>query len=441
MRLAAAVLLCVIAAPPMAQTQKPAKSEKAAPAAPVPAAYAAMPLDERVAIQTDLIWIGAYNGTTTGDFGPRAVAAVKLFQKEKGGKETGVLSPAERTALAAAARSKQEAVGWLVMSDSATRTRLGVPLKLLSLAVAIKGGTRFRSPRDDAQLETFRIVEPGTTLATLFEQHKKEPGRRIDYNVLRPDFFVVSGLQGQKKFYVRAQAKDGEVRGFIILYDPALDRTMEPIVVAMSNAFIGFPAAIAGPPPRPKTEYSTGIAIGEGRILAHREATDGCYVITAGGAPADRLAVEKDLGLALLRVYGPPEAPAIAFATGAPASPEVTLVGIADPQMQGGGDAVSAARAKLGDGTGTATRPIEPAPAVGFSGAAALDAQGRLIGVVSLKPAVVAGPAPAGVQAVLVPGDLVERFLKDADVAPASAAPVGLDAAKGAVVRVMCARK
>src|SRR5207302_476868 len=161
-----------------------------------------------------------------------------------------------------------------------------------------------------------------------------------DYSVLRPDFFVVSGSQGQKKFYVRAETKNGEVRGFSVLYDQALDKTMEPVVVAMSSAFMAFPTgALAVPPPPPKTEYSTGIVVdAAGYILAARDATNGCYVITAGLAPADRIAEDKDAGLALLRVYGAPELHAIAFASGTPAA-DVTVVGIADPQVQGGGDA------------------------------------------------------------------------------------------------------
>jgi hypothetical protein len=44
---------------------------------------------------------------------------------------------------------------------------------------------------------------------------KKEPaGRQTEYSVLRPDFFVISGLQNLKKFYLRAQLRGDEVRGF-----------------------------------------------------------------------------------------------------------------------------------------------------------------------------------------------------------------------------------
>jgi hypothetical protein len=82
---------------------------------------------------------------------------------------------------------------------------------------------------------------------------------------------------------------------------------------------------------------------------------------------------------------------------------------------------------------------LSPAPAVGFSGAAALDGDGKFAGIVLLKPVVVAGPpiaAPAA-QAALVPADTVREFLKANGVNAAA----GSSDAKAAVVRVICVRK
>ena len=136
-------------------------------------------------------------------------------------RETGVLNPQERAALAAAAKTRQEAVGWRIADDPASGTRLGLPAKLVPQSAAATVGTRFSSRRGEVQVETFRIATSGTALAAVYEQQRKEPAeRKPDYNVLRPDFFVISGLQGLKKFYVRAQARGEEVRGVTILFDP-----------------------------------------------------------------------------------------------------------------------------------------------------------------------------------------------------------------------------
>ena len=64
------------------------------------------------------MWTGDYHGLVNGEFAERAVAAVKAFQKRNGGKETGVLNQPERAALAAAAKPKQDAVGWRIVDDT-----------------------------------------------------------------------------------------------------------------------------------------------------------------------------------------------------------------------------------------------------------------------------------------------------------------------------------
>ena len=70
----------------------------------------------------------------------------------------------------------------------------------------------------------------------------------------------------------------------------------------------------------------------------------------------------------------------------------MTLVGIADPQAQAGGNAVTTVLARLG-GRRRRSPQLEPAPQLGFSGAAAIDGQGRLLGMVELKAAAAAAPS------------------------------------------------
>ena len=454
MRLAGALLSCLVAlsfaaAEPArqdagkaaaknetkAKALKAGKAEQKAALDAITASYTAIPLAERVAVQNDLVWTGDYNGIMNGEFGERAIAAVKAFQKRNGGKETGVLNQSERSALAAAAKPKQEAVGWRMVQDLVTGARLGIPAKLMPNTNVSGGISRWSSSRGEVQAETFRIVQPGA-LGPIFERMKKEPaGRQAEYSVLRGDFFVISGLQNLKKFYLRAQLRGDEVRGFTVLYDQAMAGIMEPVVVAMSNAYVAFPGGTA-PAPRRKVEYASGVAVSPGHILTSRDALDGCNIVTlAGIGGADRSAEDKDRGLVLLRVYGSP-LKAVALAGENPKG-DVTLLGIADPQAQGGGGAVSAAKARVSE-----TFALDPAPAVGFDGAAALDAQGRLSGIASLKVPMVAGAAPTPVtSATLTPVETVRDFLDAQNVAPAPAATIGMEAAKASIVRVICVRK
>ena len=265
-------------------------------------------------------------------------------------------------------------------------------------------------------------------------------GRKIDYTVVKPDFFVLSGLQGLKKFYVRGTFKGDEVRILSILYDQATENTVEPVVIAMSSAFNPFPAGapIAGPPPRKTVEYGTGIVVsGDGAIVADRQVTDSCLTVAiAGHGNADRVAEDKDRDLVLLRIYGARGLTPLNLANGA-AKSGVELTGITDPQNQAGGGAVSSVKAavtQVGSGSDLA---LSPAPALGFSGAAALDTDGKFAGIALLKPVLVAGPATSAAQATLVSAETVRGFLKAQGVNAAG----GSADAKLSVVRVICVRK
>ena len=434
-------------APPATATPAPAKPKPVAtipirPALQTPADTAnAMAQAERLALQSDLAWVGEYNGAITGEVSDRMVNAIKEFQKLRGGKQTGVLNPQERILLTETARRKQESVGWKIVTDTVSGARLGIPTKLVPQQSSDADGTKWNSPTGTVQIVLTRRKEANPTTAKLAEREKKEPpGRQIDYTVVKPDFFVLSGLQGLKKFYLRGTFKGDEVRIFTILYDQAMENTVEPVVIAMSSAFNPFPGSVqaGGPPPRRSVDYGTGIVASEdGAILADREVADGCLAITiAGFGHADRVAEDKEHGLALLRIYGARGLKPLNLA-GRGAASTVDLTGILDPQNQGGGAAVSSVKATAAAAAGGADSTLSPPPALGFSGAAALDAEKQFAGIALLRPAAVAGPATATAQAVLVQPETVRGFLKANGVELSGGSPD----AKTATVRVICVRK
>ena len=397
---------------------------------------------ERLALQSDLAWVGQYNGAITGDVSERMVNAIKEFQKSRGAKQTGVLNSQERGILADTARKKQESVGWKIVTDPGTGVRLGIPTKLVPQQASDANGTKWTSPTGTIQIQLARRKEAGPVTAKLAEREKKEPGRNIDYTVVKPDFFVLSGLQGLKKFYLRGTFKGDEVRILTILYDQATENTVEPVVIAMSSAFNAFPAAAqtAGPPPRKTVEYGTGVVVSDdGAIIADRQITDGCLTVAiAGFGNADRVAEDKEHDLALLRIYGARGLKALDLANAATKT-ALDLTGIADPQNQGGGAAVTSVKASVAQLGGGSDIALTPAPALGFSGAPAQDGDGRFAGIALLKPVQIAGPAngaPAA-QAVLVTAETLRGFLKANGVNAAG----GSTDAKASVVRVICVRK
>ena len=246
---------------------------------------------------------------------------------------------------------------------------------------------------------------------------------------------MLSGLEGLKKFYIRAHASNNEVRGVIVRYDQAVEGSMERVVVAISSAFTPFPTTVqaaADAPPKRMVEYGTGVVVSSaGDIVTDREAIEGCQVITAGSfGSAERVAEDKASGLALIRVYGLHDFKPLPLGDGAPA--EFTLVGIADPQAQSGNAAVSTAKARIVTANGSST--VEPAMMQGFAGAPAIDASGGFAGIAVQRP------SPTSASSPVVPVDAVKKLLTSSEVSFTSG-HASADAAKESVVRVICVRK
>jgi hypothetical protein len=420
-----------------APDKAPAAKSDATKAAPTAGAFAGIPPEDRLKIQSALYWHGDYSKAEQGD--DPAEAAIKSFQKRNKAKVTGVLTDDQRKELVEADDRYRHDYGWRVVVDPATAIRIGLPTKLVPNAYDAPYGTRWSSPHGAVQVETFRIKGPNANLAKLFEEAKKHPAsRRVESSVLRDDSFFVSGMQGLKDFAVRAKMRDGEVRGFTILYDQMMETIVEPVMVAMASAFSPFPerpapfAALAK-----RVEYGTGLIVSaRGDIVTARKVTHGCEVIVADGlGNAERVAEDKASGLALLRVYGAGKLPALALPRETAIAGDITLLGIPDPKELDGAKQLIDIKARL---TGHAIAPRQPVPMAGFAGAAALDAKGKFVGIVETRNYELASMQPSVPPVRLIGAATIRDFLSHHHVAAAQAA--GGDARKAAV-RIICVRK
>ena len=296
--------------------------------------YAAIPRADRMAIQNDLTWGGDFTGPIDGEYSERLVQVVKAYQTRHKSSVTGIMNAEERAALATAVEPRKREVGWRLAEDTVTGARVGLPGRFASQTFIGANGTRWSSEQGQLQVETFRI-DTGATIDAVFEQQKKMPRRRLASSALQSDSFVVTGMQGLKKMVVRGYARDGEVRGITILYDQAMEGTMDPLVAPMSSAFVpftsGFALAGAADAARRKVEYGTGVFVSAvGHVLTSRGLIDTCNVIAIPGlGNAERVATDASGELALLRVYGARNlVPAGMIGGAAPNSANVTLVEI-----------------------------------------------------------------------------------------------------------------
>ena len=406
--------------------------------------FAGLPADERLKLQAALLWSGDYTGSINSD--DPMLTAVRNFQKRMKAKVTGRLTDQERSTLLAAASDHEKEFGWSVVADPATGIRIGLPVKMVPHAREAAHGTRWSSDHGEIQVETFRFKEDGIKLSELFERVKQEPAaRRVEYSVLRDDNFFVSGLQGLKKFSVRAQMRNGEVRGFTMLFDQAMEGIVAPVMVAMASAFSPFPqhsapfAALAKP-----VEYGNGLVVStQGHIVTDARLVHGCQVIVAVGlGDADHIGDDRNMGLALLRVYAPRRFRPLSLVDGSGGSGHVdknrdlTLTGIPDPKEHHGRSGITEIKARLTDGNAIELR--QPVPMAGFTGAAALDGQRRLLGMAEMRNAVLASTGNAVPPLRLVRTETIRDFLGRHHV---PAAPLNNGDVTESVVRVICVRK
>jgi hypothetical protein len=327
-----------------------------------------------------------------------------------------------------------EAVGWQLVEDAKTGARLGVPEKLTPHVSVTRSGTRWSSAQGQIQIETFQFAE--AALPALFDEEKKTARRQTTSSSLKPDSFIITGVQGLKNFVVRADARGSEVRGITVVYDQATEGTMSRVAINVANAFVGFPDPNAAPPLglRRRVEYGSAIVVGsDGDLIAALHSVDDCQAITVPPlGHAERIAEDKASGLALIRLYGARNLVPAPLAEAGLQSGDVTLIGVADPLAQAG-DAPANVAARLG------AQGIDPAPKLGFAGAAAVDGRGRVVGMVDLRPAVVAGSSGvAGQAAALVPVETIRAFLQAQHAAPAVATSGSINQS---VLRVVCVRK
>jgi hypothetical protein len=188
-------------------------------------------------------------------------------------------------------------------------------------------------------------------------------------------------------------------------------------------------------------EYGTGLIVSRrGHIVTDRRLAAGCQVIVAAGlGDADRVAEDNDNGLALVRVYGPLKVSPIALLPDVSPKGDVTLIGIPDPKEQNGGKKLTEIKARLTQSSGIELR--QPVPMAGFSGAAAVDGQGQILGIMELRNFVLASTEPAAPPVRLVPTESIRGFLAAHGVTPVTQTGDPKAAVVAAVVRIICVRK
>ena len=237
------VLACLVVGLVLTALAEPAWAKSAS------RAYRNLSPETRALIQDALIWTGHYGGAVDGRIGSEEIRAIRRFQAGIGNRPTGVLSREEAEQLAARAREARRAVGYTSYTDPGTGLTIGLPLGLVPHVGKGDRGSRFASPDGRIEIELFRFGRGEQSLRDLFRRvETARPGRRITFARRRREGFVIAGVEGSRHFYMRARETADGIAAFAVGYDASVERTMEPIIAAMSGSFAD-PAILAATAP------------------------------------------------------------------------------------------------------------------------------------------------------------------------------------------------
>jgi hypothetical protein len=203
--------------------------------------------ETRFIIQRLLIWTGHYPGPLDGDIGPATVRALQGFQNDVGERPTGLLSKNAIRALLDRALNRQKAVGYRIIRDDQTGARIGLPHSLVDESRPVRNGTRYHSPDNDFEIETFSLSVSKRDLSELHRVLTESiPNRRVTYSVFRSNWFVLAGTdnsaaRGERAFYVRAHTNGTDIIGFSVSLPNAMESRIRHIISSMSFDFDPFP--------------------------------------------------------------------------------------------------------------------------------------------------------------------------------------------------------
>lgn len=432
------------------------------------ASEAALSKDERKALQEALQWYGFYASSIDGSFGPGTRNSMSAWQTASGFEPTGVLTSLQRSTLVANHAADLAEFGFQSVTEPEAGIEITLPLSLVAFERYEPPFVHF-SEKNGSGLRILLISEPGgdEALAGLYDilqtlEVVPETGERA-----RKDrSFTIEGVSASVQSYAYAETRDGMVKGYLVVWNPADGERMKRILPVVQSSFraVGDKALDPGLVPmedaaragmlsglelRKPVRTASGFFVDQaGHVATALANVAGCAKLTLGAeTEASVLAEDAASGIALLAAQAPmaPAAVArLATATPRPGS-EIAVAGYSY------GERLPAAVLTFGtfdaaEGlTGEAGFARLAAPLMaGDMGGPVLDAAGGVVGLAIPVPEGSAKVLPEGM-ALAADAAALAGVMRGAGVTAASAtgsaalSPDALNAAAlGMTVQVSC---
>ena len=384
------------------------------------ASEAELSRDERMTLQEALKWYGFYASGIDGAFGQGTRASMSAWQEANGFEPTGVLTTRQRATLVTNHAADLAEFGFESVTEAEAGIEITLPLSLVAFDHYEPPFVHF-AEKDGSGLRVLLISEPGgpEALAGLYDilqtlEAVPETGERS----LGDTSFTIQAASSKLESLAFAETRDGMVKGYLAVWNPADAARMERILPVLQSSFraVGGKALDPGLVPmeeaalsgmlsglelRKPARVASGVFVDEiGHVATALANVAGCAKVTIGAeTAADVAAEDAATGLALLTPKAALAPRAIArLATASPRSgAEISVAGFSY------GERLPAA--VLTFGTFEAAEGImgEPGQArllapvmAGDMGGPVLDSAGGVLGVLIPVPADAGRQLPEG---------------------------------------------
>ncbi|MGY6536443.1 MAG: trypsin-like peptidase domain-containing protein [Pararhodobacter sp.] len=277
--------------------------------------------DERADIQTALAWFGHYTMAIDAAFGPGTRRAMSAWQEAEGLDTTGVLTTRQRAQLLQDYADALARYGFAELTDDTAGVQITLPMNMIAF-------NRYESPfahfdeANDSGMRVLLISQEGTQ-ATLFGLYEimqtleviPLEGRRER----RGNGFLLTGQSDTARAHAVAQYRGGEIKGWVLLWEPRADEDAALVLSTMESSFRMLPGILpsatgasisavsrrdllAGLEVRRPVRSRSGFFVDAvGTVVTTAEAVAGCGRVTIDEAyDAEVRLLDEDNGIAVI---------------------------------------------------------------------------------------------------------------------------------------------
>ena len=285
------------------------------------ASEAELSQDERKALQEALKWYGFYTSGIDGAFGQGTRASMSAWQEANGFEPTGVLTTRQRATLVANHSADLVEFGFESVTEAEAGIEITLPLSLVTFDRYEPPFVHFKE-KNGSGLQILLISEPGgpEALAGLYDvlqtlEVVPETGERS----LGETSFTIRAASGKVESLAFAETRDGMVKGYLAVWNPADAERMGRILPVLQSSFraVGGKALDPGLVPmeeaalsgmlsglelRKPARVASGVFVDQtGHVATALANVAGCTKVTIGAETVAEVAAEDGAaGLALL---------------------------------------------------------------------------------------------------------------------------------------------